>query len=247
MRNSQKLDAWLAKKQYLLKPQDLDELVVEFAQHKQSLSVNGRILLCDIMLNNDNFSLCDFSKLEMVDIQFQNTQIGRNNFLHLLRQAEERPVSFMGLSMEGVNLQNVNLNIKGVWELNLAGALLDGFSLLSAVHKRDSIYLNGCNIQNLVLQGEEVYDHLLGIQGNYLFNDLSGVNMRNAKCQNVKFFGVDFSHSDLSGSDFSHAQLIACKFKYSTLHNVNFSNSNLTHSDFTEADFSMANMYNAVV
>lgn len=168
------------------------------------------------------------------------------NHLHLGKVDKESTVDALKLSMapaslEGANLQSVNLDGLFLKYLNLSNSNLSFMSFQNSkiiASDLSNTILHGVNFQD-----SEFYDC------NFEESDFGGANFQNSRligvsCLNAGLGGANFQNSELSG-DFTEAVLRETNLKNAILQSSIFDSVNLKNAVMEEADLSYASFNNA--
>lgn len=243
------LRKWLTETQRnLLGPDNLQYIFDNFRRDRRNLSKFGRIDIEGSKLIPGDYSSHDLRLFELINCEFNECFVGKQNLMFLLDYAK-----FFGLALDGiinsnVDLSGVNFNGYKLQGLSLDGVKLDRIALESLLYhaRAKEIEFNGTNFSGLKIAGAEIKDPILGVYS-YVFSDL----------RELRFEGCNFDSANLEGADLSKSLFIKCSFKGAKIQaslaqaaafiDCDFSDAELLHVDFKESDFTGAKFNNTRV
>lgn len=176
------------------------------------------------------------------------------------------PGGFPGIVLAGANLsntklQNLNLDSASFYfnrcatnencqnlGANLDNADFTGSTLTNVKDLYLAQNLNTANFTNLKGIGPDAFN---GPTQGRSTDNMTLLDMKNAKFQGANLSGAGLAFMDLTGANFEGANLTNGQFPYSTFTNANFQNANLTgvnsFSNFNGANFAGATLANCSV
>jgi uncharacterized protein YjbI with pentapeptide repeats len=182
--------------------------------------------------------------------------------LAFAQSTSQKPETFAGIDLHGVNLRGTDLNGVDLRNANLIGADLKGINLSGADLRGAALsdadlrgatltraMLSGATLTRVDLRGADLSNTILS-GANLWDANLSGATLDRANLWDANLSGANLSGADIKGAILSSANLRSANlsrvnFWGTNLSGANLNRANLTSVDLSSADLSSANLLEA--
>jgi aldose sugar dehydrogenase len=199
-------------------------------------NLNEKILKsdCEKILDEKNFSKCNFTNVVLKDKDFSNQNFKFASF----KDSSLENINFSNTNLVGANFENVE-----IINTNFANSNLDSSIFIDTNFKNVSFSessMISSNLQNVILKEtnfensnleRSIFDNLVVNEGKF-----QNSNLIKSKFSNTKLDFSNFSGTDLTFANFNDVIATNTDFKFAKLYKTKFFGSNLSNSDFSKSD-----------